>query len=135
VKGTFSAELAGLAAAHATLDVIEHDQICTRLATVGATLIDRVNLALKEAGVNDLVQVVPYRWDAMPHLHAPTDDPLAKACRRTIVTDAQHSGVLLLEQHNSFVCAAHTDADVERTAEVVHQAADAWHSTTSVLPA
>jgi glutamate-1-semialdehyde aminotransferase len=126
IKGTFSGDRVSLAAAHAVLDAIERDNVCTRLAETGNALIDHLNGALRDAGVDDLVQAVPYRWASMPHLHAATNDPRAQNCRRAIVAGAQAAGVLLLEQHNSFVCAAHDHQDIAVTADAIHRAATVW---------
>jgi len=125
VKGTFNGERAALAAAHATLDVLEHDDVCQRLDTVGAALITEVNKALDATGLSELVTAVPYRWNSMPHLHAPTGHPEAQRVRHELIADARHRGVLLLEGHNSFVNASHTTSDATRTADAIHDAAQA----------
>jgi len=125
VKGTFNGERAALAAAHATLDVLEHDDVCQHLDTVGTALIAEVNKALDAAGLVELVTAVPYRWSSMPHLHAPTSDPKAQRVRHELIDGARHLGVLLLEGHNSFVNAAHTIEDAARTADAIHDVAQA----------
>lgn len=126
IKGTFSKERSALAAAQVTLDILEQENTCRQLATTGRDLIDTTNAALKAASFSHLVRAVPYRWDCMPHLHAATNDPSAQACRAALVDGARARGVLLLEKHNSFVGAAHTRDDVERTAEALHDAAEHW---------
>lgn len=115
VKGTFSGERAALAAAHATLDALENDDLCTRLDAIGAALIAAVNDALADTPMSHLVTAVPYRWNAMPHLHAATDDPTALHARHQLVASCQQRGVLLLDGHNSFVNAAHNHDDIGRT--------------------
>lgn len=123
IKGTFSKERAGLAAALATLDVLEREDVCSQLAATGQHLIEQINSALHDTPASHLVQAVPYRWNAMPHLHAATNDPSAQQCRRALVDAVRSCGILLLANHNSFVCAAHTHDDIERTAEALHTAA------------
>lgn len=124
IKGTFSKERASLAAAQTTLDVLEQQDVCRQLAATGQQLIEHTNAALQDTPASHLVQAVPYRWPAMPHLHAATSDPAAQHCRRALVDQARTRGVLLLEHHNSFICAAHTQDDIERTAEALHDAAE-----------
>jgi glutamate-1-semialdehyde 2,1-aminomutase len=125
VKGTFSAERSALAAAHATLDVLEAEDVCTQLATIGADLIATLNDALSEQSLSRTVTAVPYRWNSMPHLHAATDDPHAQRIRSELIDAARRHGVLLLDGHNSFACAAHDTDDVRLTAEAVRNAASA----------
>lgn len=122
VKGTFSAERAALAAAHATLDVLEKEDVCVHLSTIGSTLIDSINEVLRGTAAGELVRAVPYRWSCMPHLHADSSDAHAQECRRVLVAGAMANGVLLLEKHNSFVNAAHTIDDVDMTADAFRQA-------------
>ena len=117
VKGTFSAERAALAAAHATLDVLENEDVCAHLSTIGSALIDSVNEVLQGTAAGGLVQAVPYRWNCMPHLHASSYDVQAQECRHALVADIMAHGALLLEKHNSFVNAAHTIDDVDMTAD------------------
>lgn len=125
VKGTFSSELGALAAARATLDALESDDVCAHLASIGRSLIAGINDALRDHAVSELVTAVPYRWDAMPHLHAATSDPAAQRARSILVDTAHDNGVLLLDGHNSFVSAAHAPSDVYRTCEALEAAAKA----------
>jgi glutamate-1-semialdehyde aminotransferase len=125
IKGTFSNERVALAAAKTTLDILEREDVCSQLAATGQQLIEQVNAALHDTPVADLVRAVPYRWNAMPHLHAATDDPTAQHCRHALIDDARSRGVLLLASHNSFVSAAHDHDDIERTAATLHTAAEA----------
>lgn len=123
VKGTFNGERAALAAAHTTLDILEHEQVCKHLSVIGGRLMEGINSALRESSLSDLIQAVPYRWNCMPHIHAATDDPIAREVRRRFIQSVQVQGVLLLERHNSFVCSSHSDEDVRRTVEITHDSA------------
>jgi glutamate-1-semialdehyde aminotransferase len=122
VKGTFSAERGAIAAAHATLDVLEKEDVCAHLSAIGSALIDSINEALRGTVAGGLVRAVPYRWNCMPHLHANSYDVQAQECRRALVADVMTYGALLLEKHNSFVNAAHNVDDVETTANAFRQA-------------
>lgn len=126
IKGTFSGERSALVAAHTTLDVLETEQVCEHLSAIGSALIEAVNGVLRGSSAGGLVTAVPYRWSSMPHLHADTDNAQAQECRRAIVAGAMARGALLLEKHNSFVCAAHTFEDIQSTAEAVRGAVDDW---------
>jgi len=119
VKGTFSGERAALAAAHATLDAMEKDDVCAKLAATGLALIGTLNEALRDTYAGELVRAVPYRWNCMPHLHAQSDDAEAQECRRVLVAGLSANGALLLEKHNSFVNAAHTADDINKTADAL----------------
>lgn len=126
IKGTFSGERSALIAAHTTLDVLETERVCEHLSAIGSALIEAVNGVLRGSSAGELVAAVPYRWSSMPHLHADTDNAQAQECRRAIVAGAMARGALLLEKHNSFVCAAHTLEDIQSTAEAVRGAVDDW---------
>ena len=123
IKGTFAEERLAIAAAHATLDVMERESVARRLKETGQRLIDAMDEALREERLDDLVSAVAYRWPSMPHLHAATDSPEAVEARRLLVEELEVEGVLVLDGHNSFVCLAHDDADLEWTRDALAAAA------------
>jgi glutamate-1-semialdehyde 2,1-aminomutase len=125
-KGTFSSEQSAIAASLATLSVLDERDGCVRIAETGSRLIDGLNGVLAGHPVGQYLRAVPYRWPAMPHVHAPRDNPIAQECRTAVLRATAVGGALLLDRHASFVGLSHGEEEVEMTIDVFGRAADAW---------
>jgi glutamate-1-semialdehyde 2,1-aminomutase len=125
-KGTFSSELAAMAASLATLAVLDDVDGCARITEIGGQLLDGLQRVLADHPVGQYLSAVPYRWPAMPHVHARSDDPIGQRCRTTVLRETAMRGALLLDKHPSFVGITHTKADVMSTTDAFRAAADSW---------
>ncbi|AXE89516.1 aminotransferase class III-fold pyridoxal phosphate-dependent enzyme [Streptomyces sp. Go-475] len=116
IRGTFSNELASVAAASATLRVLREEKVHERLERTGTALIDAVNAALRSEGLCGRICAVPYHWPCMPYLRF---RDIAETERMDFYARLVRRGVLLLPNHMNFVSAAHTDAHVEHAVRAI----------------
>jgi glutamate-1-semialdehyde 2,1-aminomutase/spore coat polysaccharide biosynthesis protein SpsF len=128
-SGTFGGEALSIAAAIATIDKIERDNVVDRLWTFGAQLNAGIGEQIAAAGVGDVVGLA----GSAPWLLLTYKDH-AKASKEAIKTlllrELIGAGVLINASHN--VCNAHTASDLEqvvaayrRALPIVREALDA----------
>jgi glutamate-1-semialdehyde 2,1-aminomutase len=123
IKGTFSGELVAIAAAIATLDALNEDDVPARLEAIGTELIDGLNKTFENSELlRGCLSAERYRWPCMPHIHASTRDRDSVELRSRLIDLVGRNGVQMLDGHNSFVSAAHTSADVDRTIDAFEEA-------------
>jgi len=127
--GTLNSGVSGVAAALATLEVLERDRVHERLFRLGARLMDGLRAAARETGHAMLVQ------GPGPMFHAGfTTLDRVKEYRdlfrvdrpkyAAFVAALQDRGIRLIGRGLWYVSAAHTDDDIARCLEVVREVLD-----------
>ena len=114
--GSFWFSAVAMAASLATLAIVRRDGAIERMARLGQRLRDGLAKQASEHGYG-LRQTGPAQ---MPMMLFDDDPELARG--NAFVAECVTRGVLLHPWHNLFLCAAHTDADIERTLEVTSAA-------------
>jgi glutamate-1-semialdehyde 2,1-aminomutase len=117
IKGTYAAELSAVAAAVATLEVLEREGAAAQIAARGQGLLERLNEVITAEGPVGLAAVA-YHWPSMPYLFFAPGTPAA-VIRDSFYEKLADANVLMLRDHMGFVSLAHTDEDVERVAVAV----------------
>jgi len=112
IKGTYNSDLVSIAAATATLKLLESRNVAARLQQIGSTLIAGFNDLAHEVGVEDRVRAMPFRWDCMPHVTFAGDEGRARSER--FASDLLERGIVWLANHMNYISMAHTEADVAR---------------------
>jgi glutamate-1-semialdehyde 2,1-aminomutase len=113
IKGTYSNELAAVAAALATIARLREADAPRALAETGTRLLAGLNAVFAAHGVAAQLRAVPFHWPCMPFLHFPDggQDGLRERFYRELVA----AGVLMLPEHMNYVCLAHTEDDLAET--------------------
>ncbi|MDC0715704.1 aspartate aminotransferase family protein [Nannocystis bainbridge] len=114
MSATYHGETTGIAAALATLDVLDRYAVTDHVWRLGERLIAGLQAAVDRAGVPALAYGEPL--PPMPFLrftHA--DLRVRDAVAATFYTEMVQRGILLHPRHLWFVSAAHTDDDIDRT--------------------
>ncbi|MEE1736689.1 aminotransferase class III-fold pyridoxal phosphate-dependent enzyme [Streptomyces sp. BE147] len=120
ISSTFFASPVEMAAALETIRVLEETDALERVWANGARLMDGLEEIVKESGLP--ATVVGYA--PMPFLEF--DTPAVEAgVRPAFFREVIRQGVLFHPQHQWFVSAAHTEADIDRTLEVCRRAVKA----------
>lgn len=113
IKGTYSRETSAMAAAVATIDILQAVNAPAALSERGTHLLHGLTSAIDSAGLASHVSAVPYHWACMPYINfAPGSDHLRRRFHELLID----RGVLMLDEHMSYVSLALTDVD---TASVV----------------
>ena len=117
IKGTYATELSAVAAAVATLEVLEREKAATAITARGQGLLERLNEVIAADGPLGL-SAVAYQWPSMPYMFFEPGTPAAPV-QDTFYKRLRDANVLMLRDHMSFVSLAHTDEDMERVALAV----------------
>jgi glutamate-1-semialdehyde 2,1-aminomutase len=118
LSSTHGAETSGLAAAIAVMDAYRQGPVIETLYARGARLREGVQAAAEAAGVSDHVQVAGRDCNLI-YLTLDTEGQRSQPFRTLFLQELLRGGVLA----PSFVVgAAHTEADIDTTVEVVHEA-------------
>ena len=112
LSGSFWNTAVAMAAALATIGVIERENTPLQLARTGQALCD----GLRERAEKHGLQITLSGPPAMPFMTFSNESNLHRSQR--FVTECLKRGVFLHPHHNWFLCSAHTPADVDRTLEV-----------------
>jgi len=109
---THGGEALSLAAAGAVLDVIREGEVLPHVWELGARLRDGQNAIIAEAGLDELMEV---RGLAPRHaiLVADEEEPSGLLARSLLQQELLRRGVLFTG--GQFICAAHTDAQIDET--------------------
>ena len=116
LSATYHGETASLAAALATLHVLERDSVPEHVDSLGRTLIDGLNEAARDHGIAARAYGEPL--PCMPFLAF--EEPAG--VRDTFFRELLARGVLLHPRHMGFLSAAHTEADVAQTVDAARDA-------------
>jgi glutamate-1-semialdehyde 2,1-aminomutase len=111
VTGSFWFQAVPMAASVATIKAIREEGAVPAMERVGSMIREGIAQQAREAGIT-VAQTGPAQ---MPALSFAGDTDFAMA--RVFCAAAVDHGVILHPRHNWFVCAAHTDQDVERVLE------------------
>ncbi len=121
LSATYHGDTTAMAAAMATMDIIERDRVQERVRVLGERLIAGLNAAAMRHGVPAEAYGEPMA--AMPFLRFVDPDPAVNAAlSRFVYASAMREGILLHPRHLWFVCAAHTEDDIDRSVDVVDRA-------------
>ena len=107
LTGSFWNNAVPMAAAMATLDVLERDDVPAHLARMGARLREGMTALAAKHGL-------PIRYtgmDAMPFLTFADERNFFRS--QTFCREAVRRGVFFHPHHNWFLCAAHQEADID----------------------
>jgi glutamate-1-semialdehyde 2,1-aminomutase len=115
-SGTHFFAAVPMAAAMATMDIIEEDGVIEKIAKLGAML----RVGLVELAAESKLNVVYTGPDAIPFMRF-ADDPVYDV-NRLFCGEAAKRGVFFHPHHNWFLSAAHTEADIEKTLAVSREA-------------
>jgi len=118
IKGTFGNETAAIAAALTTLSVMRGVDGPRKLACRGQSLIDGLNTAIRDSGMDGIAKAVPYQWPCLPYVYFTDSRGDLEAIFHEGLVER---GVLMLRRHMSFVNLALSEEDVN---DVVAAAAD-----------
>ena len=118
VMGTYNGELVAIAAALATLRILRRGGSVDRLGHVGTRLLAGLNIIVRDMGLEEQMIAAPYRWPCMPFVGF-CDDPRGRQLSSRFFAETAERGVLLLENHMSYTCLAHTDADVDAALSII----------------
>jgi glutamate-1-semialdehyde 2,1-aminomutase len=111
VTGSFWFQSVPMAAAVATIAAIREERAIPRMSRIGAMLREGLDRAAAEAEV-EISQTGPVQ---LPNLSFPGDQDYARAS--AFCAAAAEHGVIFHPRHNWFICAAHTESDVERAVD------------------
>ncbi len=120
-SATFHGDTAAMAAALATLEIVDRTRAADHVDAMGARLIDGLaQIALRhDVPAEAFGEPLP----AMPFFRFTHESPDARArATRTFYREMLTRGVLLHPRHMWFVSLAHTDADITRTLEAADEA-------------
>lgn len=118
VSATYHGEVAAMAAALATLDLVERENVQQRIEALGTRLIDGLNAAAARNRIPALAHGEPI--PAMPFLRFAHPEPgLNDRLREAVFEQALAQGLLLHPRHLWFICAAHDEAQIDRAIDVI----------------
>lgn len=116
LTGSFFNNAVPMAAALATLDVLERDNVPARLASTGARLREGLTRLAAKHGL-------PVRYtgmDALPFMTFAQETNFFRG--QTFCKEAIRRGAFFHPHHNWFLCAAHTDADIDEALQIADAA-------------
>lgn len=119
VMGTYNGELSAMVAALETIAVMMESDVVTRLQHLGQRFIDGANEAFRRTGWAHSAEAVPYRWPCMPYIRFLGSSPAVDSFSRQFYTELSKRRVLMLANHPNFVCAEHSDAQMDDAARAI----------------
>jgi glutamate-1-semialdehyde 2,1-aminomutase len=115
-SGTHYFSAVPMAAALATMDIIEEEGVIEEVAKLGAMLKKGLKTAAEKSGIS--VNLTGH--DAIPFMTF-ADDPVFEK-NRLFCGEAAKRGIFFHPHHNWFLSSAHTDADIEKSIGVAEEA-------------
>jgi glutamate-1-semialdehyde aminotransferase len=119
-SGTHGGEVLSLAAARATLDVLQDDAVHPHLWSLGADLMDRIKAAADAHGISDQLHV----QGAAPMSNVVVDEPADSGDERPAFSLLQQElakrGVLF--NGSNFICVEHSSSHIEEIAAAYDEA-------------
>lgn len=120
-SATFHGDTAAMAAALATIEIVERTRAAAYVERLGARLIEGLGGVARAHGVPAEAYGEPL--PAMPFFRFTHESPEARAAAtRTFYREVLAHGILLHPRHMWFVSLAHTDEDITRTIAVADEA-------------
>lgn len=128
LSATYHGDTAAMAAALATLRILDEEPVAAHVWRLGQRLIDGLNAAARSADVPATAYGEPL--PPMPFMRFHHPDPVANAALLEGFYDAMFaSGILLHPRHMWFISYAHSASDIDRTVDAasyaMREAADA----------
>jgi glutamate-1-semialdehyde 2,1-aminomutase len=121
LSATYHGESASMAAAIATLDIVEREGARETIDALGRRLIDGLNEAARRNDIPAVAYGEPI--PAMPFLRFTDADPAENARLLTAVYErVLADGILLHPRHLWYISTAHTEAEIDRAVETVDRA-------------
>jgi glutamate-1-semialdehyde 2,1-aminomutase len=121
LSATYHGETTGMAAALATLDVLESEDVCGHVWKLGERLIAGLNAAAARHGIPALAYGEPL--PPMPFLKfVAADEAINEALKATFYSETMKGGVLFHPRHLWFMSNAHSENDIETTLGVAEAA-------------
>ena len=113
IMGTYNSELTSVAAALATLEVLQEPESIPTLWKLGQYFIDGINDIFRRCRLERMAMAVPYRWPCMPHIWFRDNSHTAQKFKKHFFQKMVESRVLLLSNHPNFICLEHTEAQID----------------------
>lgn len=138
IMGTFNGELCAIAAARATLKIMNLPESVDTLWAHGERFIATANAIFRSNGLEERIIAVPYRWPSMPYVWF--RDRSLRRWQEAFYRDLarcspSRPGILLLANHMNFICLTHTDHDIQQATaaldETVERFKARFHCTSS----
>jgi glutamate-1-semialdehyde aminotransferase/predicted dehydrogenase len=121
LSATFHSDTVAMAAAMATLDVLEREPVFDHVWRMGERLIEGLNASAARHGVPFNARGEPL--PPMPNMQVLHPDPaVAARLSETFITEVIAGGVLLHPRHLWFVSYAHSEADIDTVLAVADRA-------------
>ncbi|HYF58711.1 MAG TPA: aminotransferase class III-fold pyridoxal phosphate-dependent enzyme [Burkholderiaceae bacterium] len=121
LSATYHGDTAAMAAALATLRIVEERRVAEHVWALGQRLIDGLNAIVRDLDVPATSYGEPF--PPMPFLRFDHPRPATNDAMRTAFHEAMlERGVLLHPRHMWFISHAHTGADIDTTLEHAHGA-------------
>jgi glutamate-1-semialdehyde 2,1-aminomutase len=121
LSATYHGDTASMAAALATLAIADRDGVADHLWRLGSQLTEGLRAAAARHGVPAEAYGEP--TPAMPFLRFTHPDAAAnEVIRAAFYTEVLARGILLHPRHMWFICAAHTQAEIERALDACDHA-------------
>ncbi len=121
LSATYHGETAAMAAAIATLAIVDRDRVQEHVWTLGERLISGLNEAAQQAGFPGRAYAEP--MPSMPFLAVLHPEPATcDRLRHFLYEEVLARGVLLHPRHLWFISRSHTVEQIDRTIEVTAQA-------------
>ena len=128
LKGTYNGELTSVVAALTTIRRLQTDDIPAQLDELGTHFLSAFNQMTDALGLAAEVQAVPYRWPCMPYIRfTPATSGMAEELGRSFVSSMLEEGVLLIDDHMNYLCAAHNRDDLDRGVRSASQVLSQMH--------
>ncbi|PKO21002.1 MAG: hypothetical protein CVU38_17140 [Chloroflexi bacterium HGW-Chloroflexi-1] len=114
MKPSFSVEAVSVAAALATIDVLEKTNGVAHLWAMGQRFIDGVNSVIARMHLQEEVEAQPWNVPPMPFIwfKGPHGER-REAMREHFYRELTNRGVLMLSDHMNFVNLAHSAEDID----------------------
>ena len=115
LSSTFYTNSPPMAAAVATIERLRDGDVIPHIWRIGEGLLAGLNQLARDTGVDAEAVGVPPMPDLVFHYDT---EARCEEARRVFYTQTTRGGVLLHPRHHWYVCAAHTEADLEHTLNV-----------------
>jgi len=130
-SGTFNGHPLSVAAAQATLDILERDHVSERLEELGGRLTAGINVAATALNVNAVCQTFGSVWNLYFNTQSvrnyrdlalatgSTTQQLNNSFRKYL----RENGIYIHKRHvnRAFISAAHDESDIDRTIDIIAQ--------------
>lgn len=119
---TYGGELASIAAAQATIDILENEAVIEHMWDLGSMLIEGTNLLIKDRGLTDHLEMSGLPPWPVLEFEGGEDDPddYDLALKSLFQREVVRRGILFNGNH--FFSDSHTEADIRQTLDIYEDA-------------